>query len=288
MIGGVRRADPHCQETVRRSAGPGGNGECVPRGRTPSHASRGGASRVPCALTMRAAPSLWSRRHAHRREIVPPCPGRIHDDGGAVTMNAGGLTMTAAERAGTPNHATRSRAPSPEPPRRPHRSVRAHEDGGASHYGRGARHYGRGARHYGRGARHYDGGRRDHDHVCPPWPACCGETSCGLRDGRARPRDVIRADRSDGRSLPRCARADRSCRRPHVVCGPRPPARGPRPRARCRAFRWPLYRVRVFTHGRRTGPCAIARVPGPTAKARVSLQTTEHYVAVEALSPELT
>src|SRR5882672_7270397 len=152
MIGGVRRADPHCQETVRRSAGPGGNGECVPRGRTPSHASRGGASRVPCALTMRAAPSLWSRRHAHRREIVPPCPGRIHDDGGAVTINAGGLTMTAAERAGTPNHATRSRAPSPEPPRRPHRSVRAHEDGGASHYGRGASHYDGGRSHYDAGA----------------------------------------------------------------------------------------------------------------------------------------
>src|SRR5882672_3640846 len=148
MIGGVRRADPHCQETVRRSAGPGGNGECVPRGRTPSHASRGGASRVPCALTMRAAPSLWSRRHAHRREIVPPCPGRIHYDGGAVTMNAGGftmnageLTMTAAKRDRTPNHATRSRAPSPEPPRRPHRSVRAHDGGGANHYGRGASHY---------------------------------------------------------------------------------------------------------------------------------------------------
>src|SRR5437773_12255897 len=30
------------------------------------------------------------------------------------------------------------------------------------------------------------------------------------------------------------------------------------------------------------GPCAIARAPGPTAKARVSLHTTEHYVAVEA------
>src|SRR2546422_5576236 len=89
---------------------------------------------------------------------MPPCPGRIHYDGGAVTMNAGGLTMTAAERAGTPNHATRSRAPSPEPPRRPHRSVRAHEDGGASHDGRGASHYGRGARHYDRGARHYDRG----------------------------------------------------------------------------------------------------------------------------------
>src|SRR2546426_3278600 len=96
--------------------------------------------------------SLWSRRHTHRREIVPPCPGRIHDDGGAVTMNAGGLTinagertMTTAERDRTPNHATRSRAPSPEPPRRPHRSVRAHEDGGASDYGRGAHHYDRGA-----------------------------------------------------------------------------------------------------------------------------------------------
>jgi hypothetical protein len=53
-------------------------------------------------------------------------------------MNAGELTMTAAERDRPPNHATLSRAPSPEPPRRPHRSVRAHEDGGASHYGRGA------------------------------------------------------------------------------------------------------------------------------------------------------
>ena len=47
---------------------------------------------------------------------------------------------------------------------------------------------------------------------------------------------------------------------------------------------WPLDLVRVFTHGRRTGPCAIARAPGPTAKARVSLQTTAHYVAVEALA----
>src|SRR2546426_12513368 len=63
--------------------------------------------------------SLWSRRHAHRCEIVPPCPGRLHDDGGAVTMNAGGLTinageltMTAAERDRTPNHVTLSRAPS--------------------------------------------------------------------------------------------------------------------------------------------------------------------------------
>src|SRR2546426_347729 len=45
------------------------------------------------------------------------------------------------------------------------------------------------------------------------------------------------------------------------------------------------YVVRVFTHGRRTGPCAIARAPGPTAKARVSLQTAEHYAAVEALVP---
>ena len=41
---------------------------------------------------------------------------------------------------------------------------------------------------------------------------------------------------------------------------------------------------RVFTHRRRTGPCAIARAPGPTAKARVSLQTAEHYVAVEAIA----
>src|SRR5207249_2467760 len=81
------------------------------------------------------------------------------------------------------------------------------------------------------------------------------------------------------------ARADRSCRRPHVVCCPRPPARGPRPRARCRASVWPLDLVRVFTHGRRTGPCAIARAPGPTAKARVSLHTAEHYVAVERIEP---
>ena len=50
---------------------------------------------------------------------------------------------------------------------------------------------------------------------------------------------------------------------------------------------WPLDLVRVFTHGRRTGPCAIARAPGPTAKARVSLQTAEHDVAVEALAPSL-
>ena len=49
-------------------------------------------------------------------------------------------------------------------------------------------------------------------------------------------------------------------------------------------IRWPLDLVRVFTHGRRTGPCAIARAPGPTAKALVSLQTAEHYVAVEALA----
>src|ERR1700704_860539 len=105
MIGGGAPCR-HCQETVRRSARQGGNGACVPRCRTPSHASRGGASPVPCALTMRAAdvtmvaaPSLWPRRHAHRREIVPPCPGRLHDEGGAVTINAGGLTMTPAERA---------------------------------------------------------------------------------------------------------------------------------------------------------------------------------------------
>src|SRR5437870_6867929 len=77
-------------------------------------------------------------------------------------MNAGGLTMTAAERAGTPDHATLSRAPSPEPPRRPHRSVRAHEDGGASHYGGGATHHGRGATHYGRGATHYGRGASDY------------------------------------------------------------------------------------------------------------------------------
>src|SRR3989442_15338503 len=42
--------------------------------------------------------------------------------------------------------------------------------------------------------------------------------------------------------------------------------------------------TRVFTHGRRTGSCAIARAPGPTAKAPVSLQTAEHDVAVEALA----
>jgi hypothetical protein len=53
-------------------------------------------------------------------------------------MNAGGLTMTAAERTERQNHATLSRAPSPEPPRRPLCSVRPREDGGSSHYGRGA------------------------------------------------------------------------------------------------------------------------------------------------------
>jgi hypothetical protein len=53
-------------------------------------------------------------------------------------MNAGGLTMTAAERDRAQNHATLSRARSPEAPRRPHSSVRSHEDGGSSHYGRGA------------------------------------------------------------------------------------------------------------------------------------------------------
>src|SRR5881296_2763052 len=49
------------------------------------------------------------------------------------------------------------------------------------------------------------------------WPACCGETSCGLRDGRARPRDEIRADRSDGRSLPRCG--SRRPERPEAAPG---------------------------------------------------------------------
>ena len=53
-------------------------------------------------------------------------------------MNAGELTMTAAERARAQNHATLSRAPSPEPRRRPHSSVRPHEGRGSSHYGRGA------------------------------------------------------------------------------------------------------------------------------------------------------
>jgi len=43
------------KETVRRSARPGGNGACVPLGRTPSHESRGGASPVPCVLTMTTA-----------------------------------------------------------------------------------------------------------------------------------------------------------------------------------------------------------------------------------------
>src|SRR5438093_8721885 len=85
--------------------------------------------------------------HAEPRKPRRRLPGavRAHDEGGAVTINAGGLTinageltMTAAERDRTPNHATLSRTPSPEPPRRPHRSVRAHEAGGASHYGRGA------------------------------------------------------------------------------------------------------------------------------------------------------
>src|SRR5207245_9008935 len=81
-----------------------------------------------------------------------------------------------------------------------------------------------------RGASHYDGGRSHYDGgavtmtagavtmttSAPPWPACCGETSCGLRDGRARPRDVIRADRRDGRSLPRVG-----WRRPELPGGAR-------------------------------------------------------------------
>jgi hypothetical protein len=53
-------------------------------------------------------------------------------------MNASGLTMTAAERAERTVMSTLSRAQSPEPPRRPHSSVRPHQDGGSSHYGRGA------------------------------------------------------------------------------------------------------------------------------------------------------
>src|SRR2546426_9043658 len=112
---------------------------------------------------MRATRSPAEPRTPRRR-----LPGavRAHDEGGGRHDGRGGtrtgakschrvpgaFTMTAAERAGTPNHATRSRAPSPEPPRRPHRSARAHEAGGASHYGRGARHYDGGARHYDRGA----------------------------------------------------------------------------------------------------------------------------------------
>src|SRR2546422_9162724 len=91
-----RPAMPRNCATVR--ARPGGNGECLPLCRTPRHEAEGGASTVPCALTMTTRTSLRSRRHAHRREIVPPCPGRIHHDSGAVTMPAGGLTMTAAER----------------------------------------------------------------------------------------------------------------------------------------------------------------------------------------------
>src|SRR2546425_10253102 len=113
--------------------------------------------------------------------------------------------------------------------------------------------------------------------------ACCGETSCGLRDGRARPRDVIRADRSDGRSLPRCG--SRRPELPEAARGmwPAPSSAWPASTGALPGIIWPLYLVRVFTHGRRTRPCAIARAPGPTAKARVSLQTAEQYVAVEAL-----
>jgi hypothetical protein len=43
---------------------------------------------------------------------VPPCPVRIHYDGGALTTNAGGFTMTAAERTEAQNHANLSRAQS--------------------------------------------------------------------------------------------------------------------------------------------------------------------------------
>ncbi|HEY3093520.1 MAG TPA: hypothetical protein VGJ52_10500 [Vicinamibacterales bacterium] len=124
----------------------------MPLCRTPSYEGRGGASTVPCALTMTAADVTTARRHAHKGEIVPPCARRIHYDGGAVTMNAGGLTMTAAERARAQNHATLSRcavtrtaaapaqcrAPSRRLRRQPLWPRRSHYDGGRSHYDGGA------------------------------------------------------------------------------------------------------------------------------------------------------
>jgi len=67
---------PRNRATIR--AAHGGNGEIVPLCRALSHDSRGGASTVPCALTMTAAD----------------------------------LTMVAAERAQARNRATLSRAQS--------------------------------------------------------------------------------------------------------------------------------------------------------------------------------
>src|SRR5947207_11817143 len=76
---------------------------------------------------------------------------------------------------------------------------------------------------------------------------------------RARPRDVIRADRSYGRSLPRCGsrRPELPEAAPGMLSAPssaRPASTGALP-----GIRWPLDLVRVFTHGRRTGTCVIAR-----------------------------
>src|SRR2546428_117360 len=156
----------------------------------------------------------------------------------------------------------------------------------------------RAARHYGRG------GTRTGAKSCHPCPGAVTMTAravtmttsahhgphaaarrpAGCANGRARPRDVIRADRSYGRSLPRCC--SRRPELPEAARGmlPAPSSAWPASTGALPGISWPLYRVRVFTHGRRTGPCAIARAPGPTAKARVSLQTAEHYVAVEALT----
>src|SRR5438552_2808794 len=94
-----RPAMPRNGATVRGRQG--GNGECVPLGRTPRHESRGGAPTVPCALTMRAAdvtmvaaPSLWPRRSHYGPGVVTMAPAsslwprRRHYGRGVVTMAA--------------------------------------------------------------------------------------------------------------------------------------------------------------------------------------------------------
>jgi glycerol uptake facilitator-like aquaporin len=113
MIGRVRRVDPQCHETARRSArgraGTANSCHSVAR-RTTKAAAAPPECRARSLCRRRA--SLRSRRHAHSREIVAPCPVRIHYDGGALTTNAGGFTMTAAERTEAQNHANLSRAQS--------------------------------------------------------------------------------------------------------------------------------------------------------------------------------
>src|SRR5438128_810951 len=158
--------------------------------------------------------------------------------------------------------ATRSHAEPRKPGRRLPGAVRAHDDGGAVTMTARAVTMTTSAHH---------------------GPHAAARRPAGCANGRARPRDVIRADRSNGRSLPRwCSRRPEL---PEAARGmlPAPSSAWPVSTGALPGISWPLDLVRVFTHGRRTGPCAIACAPGPTAKARVSLQTAEHVVAGRAL-----